>query len=76
MTTVLTGLGQLDHVLGGGLVLPSLTLLAGDPGTGKSTLMLQAACGLRDHMPPACGPVLYVSTNERVMEPHRPKGQA
>jgi DNA repair protein RadA/Sms len=66
MTTVPTGLRQLDHVLGGGLAMPSMTLLAGDPGTGKSTLLLQAACGLRDHLPPACGPVLYVSTDERV----------
>ena len=37
-----TGLAELDRVLGGGLVLGSVTLLGGDPGIGKSTLLLQA----------------------------------
>ncbi|MCZ7528144.1 MAG: DNA repair protein RadA [Acidimicrobiia bacterium] len=37
-----TGLGELDRVLGGGLVAGSVTLLGGEPGTGKSTMMLQA----------------------------------
>jgi DNA repair protein RadA/Sms len=37
-----TGLGELDRVLGGGLVPGSVTLLAGEPGMGKSTLLLQA----------------------------------
>ncbi len=41
-----TGLGELDRVLGGGLVRGSVVLLAGDPGIGKSTLMLQALAGL------------------------------
>jgi len=41
-----TGLGELDRVLGGGLVPGSVVLLAGEPGVGKSTLMLQAAAGL------------------------------
>lgn len=36
-----TGLGELDRVLGGGLVPGSVTLLAGEPGVGKSTLLLQ-----------------------------------
>lgn len=40
---VLTGIGELDTVLGGGLVAGSLTLLGGDPGVGKSTLLLMAA---------------------------------
>ena len=39
-----TGLGELDRVLGGGLVAGSIVLLGGDPGIGKSTLALQA-CG-------------------------------
>ncbi len=39
---VFTGIGELDRVLGGGLVPGSLTLLSGDPGIGKSTLLLQA----------------------------------
>jgi DNA repair protein RadA/Sms len=37
-----TGIGELDRVLGGGMVPGSLTLLSGDPGIGKSTLLLQA----------------------------------
>ncbi len=41
-----TGLTELDRVLGGGLVRGSLVLLAGEPGIGKSTLLLQAACAL------------------------------
>jgi len=42
-----TGSAELDRVLGGGLVRGSVTLLGGDPGIGKSTLMLQAAAGLQ-----------------------------
>ncbi len=38
-----SGLGELDRVLGGGLVAASATLVGGDPGIGKSTLLLQAA---------------------------------
>lgn len=41
-----TGIGEFDRVLGGGLVAGSLVLVAGEPGVGKSTLMLQAAAGL------------------------------
>lgn len=40
------GIGELDRVLGGGLVPGSLILLGGEPGIGKSTLLLQAAAGL------------------------------
>ena len=39
------GIGELDRVLGGGLVPGSLVLLGGEPGIGKSTLLLQAAAG-------------------------------
>ena len=39
-----TGLSELDRVLGGGLVSGSVNLVGGDPGVGKSTLLLQAAC--------------------------------
>ncbi len=58
-----TGLGELDRVLGGGLVAGSVVLLGGDPGIGKSTLLLQAADALsRDR------PVLYVSGEESVRQ--------
>src|SRR5215208_3856646 len=38
-----SGIGEFDHVLGGGIVPGSLVLLGGEPGIGKSTLLLQAA---------------------------------
>ena len=38
-----TGVSELDRVLGGGMVPGSVTLLAGDPGVGKSTLLLEVA---------------------------------
>src|SRR6478609_895243 len=41
-----TGIGELDRVLGGGIVPGSLTLVGGEPGIGKSTLMLQLADSL------------------------------
>jgi len=43
-----TGVGELDRVLGGGLVPGSVILLGGDPGIGKSTLLLQLAAALAD----------------------------
>ena len=54
-----TGLEELDRVLGGGIVPGSLTLLAGDPGIGKSTLLLQLA---------SVFPSLYVSGEESVAQ--------
>ncbi len=54
-----TGLREVDRVLGGGLVPGSLILLGGDPGIGKSTLVLQVAAGIA-----ASGSVLYVSGEE------------
>src|ERR1700677_3846866 len=47
-----TGSAELDRVLGGGLVAGSVTLIGGDPGIGKSTLMLQSAGALRADGPP------------------------
>jgi DNA repair protein RadA/Sms len=41
-----TGIGELDRVLGGGIVEGSLLLVGGEPGIGKSTLLLQAAAGI------------------------------
>ena len=43
---VLSGIGEFDRVLGGGLVPGSVTLIGGDPGIGKSTLLLQAFAAL------------------------------
>jgi DNA repair protein RadA/Sms len=48
---IATGSSELDRVLGGGLVLGSVTLLGGDPGIGKSTLLLQAAEALSHAVP-------------------------
>lgn len=48
----LTGISELDRVLGGGLVPGSVTLLAGEPGVGKSTLVAQLAAGF-SHQHPA-----------------------
>ena len=57
---ILTGIGEFDEVIGGGIVPGSLVLLGGDPGIGKSTLALQ----LSMQMP--SGDVLYVSGEESV----------
>ena len=54
-----TGLGELDRVLGGGLVLGSVVLLAGEPGIGKSTLLMQISDCLGQSRK-----VLYVSGEE------------
>jgi DNA repair protein RadA/Sms len=58
-----TGSGELDRVLGGGLVPGSVTLIGGDPGIGKSTLMLQAAAALN-----GLGPVLYATGEESLKQ--------
>ena len=55
-----TGLGELDRVLGGGLVQGSVTLVGGEPGAGKSTLLLQMANSLAK----TARTVLYVSAEE------------
>jgi DNA repair protein RadA/Sms len=55
-----TGIGEFDRVLGGGVVPGSLVLLGGEPGIGKSTLLLQAAA----NMARTVGPVLYSSGEE------------
>jgi len=55
-----TGIDEFDRVLGGGVVPGSLVLLGGEPGIGKSTLLLQAAA----HFARTGGPVLYSSGEE------------
>lgn len=54
-----TGMGEFDRVLGGGLVAGGVVLIGGDPGIGKSTLLLQALTALAVRQP-----VLYVSGEE------------
>ena len=56
---VKTGIGELDRVLGGGLVKGSLVLVGGEPGIGKSTLILQLCNSMSGD-----GKVLYVSGEE------------
>jgi DNA repair protein RadA/Sms len=58
------GIGELDRVLGGGVVPGSLVLIAGEPGIGKSTLILQASALLAE----TAGPVLYVSGEESAQQ--------
>ncbi|HOK52116.1 MAG TPA: ATPase domain-containing protein, partial [Bacteroidales bacterium] len=53
-----TGVGEINRVLGGGLVLGSVILLGGEPGIGKSTLALQVALGLSNLK------TLYISGEE------------
>ena len=55
-----TGLSELDRVLGGGIVPGSVVLLTGEPGVGKSTLLLAAACGLAT----ASHKALYITGEE------------
>ncbi len=57
------GIGELDRVLGGGLVAGSVVLLGGEPGIGKSTLLLQAAAGIA-----ASAGVLYATGEESVAQ--------
>jgi DNA repair protein RadA/Sms len=61
---LLSGIGEFDRVLGGGLVPGSLVLIGGDPGIGKSTLMLQALYGLAKNG----RKVLYVSGEESIRQ--------
>ncbi len=57
-----TGMHEVDSVFGGGLVAGSLILIAGDPGIGKSTLVLQAVAGFTASS--ARGNVLYIAGEE------------
>ena len=61
---ILTGIDELDRVLGGGIVQGALTLVGGDPGIGKSTLLLQVCrqVSVKGHK------VLYISGEESLMQ--------
>jgi len=56
-----SGIGEFDRILGGGVLLGSTVLIGGEPGVGKSTLMLEVAARLAQA---GRGPVLYVSGEE------------
>lgn len=60
---ITTGIGELDRVLGGGLVPGSAVLMGGHPGAGKSTLLLQAMCLLAEHH--SC---LYITGEESLSQ--------
>ena len=60
---LVTGLAEFDHVLGGGLVTGSVVLIGGDPGVGKSTLLLQVLCHLAEHRK-----TLYVTGEESLQQ--------
>jgi len=59
-----TGIGEFDRVLGGGIVPGGLFLIGGDPGIGKSTMLLQVACSVSQ----SYGNVLYVSGEESAVQ--------
>jgi DNA repair protein RadA/Sms len=59
---MLTGIKEIDMVIGGGIVVGSLLLLGGEPGIGKSTLLLQCGNAIAQEI----GTVLYVSAEESV----------
>lgn len=66
-----SGFTELDGVLGGGIVAGAAMLLAGDPGIGKSTLLLQIALGLASNQqkpPRAAQKVLYISGEESAQQ--------
>jgi len=60
---VSTGIGELDRVLGGGMVEGSVVLVGGDPGIGKSTLLLQALAAMGGRLP-----ALYVTGEESLSQ--------
>lgn len=62
-TRLATGLQELDRVLGGGLIMGSVVLIGGDPGIGKSTLLIQTLCHLSQQLK-----VLYVTGEESLQQ--------
>jgi DNA repair protein RadA/Sms len=58
-----TGIGEFDRVLGGGLVTGSVVLIGGDPGIGKSTLLLQTATHIAENQS-----VLYITGEESLSQ--------
>ncbi|WP_147651444.1 DNA repair protein RadA [Vulcaniibacterium gelatinicum] len=65
---VSTGIGEFDRVLGGGLVEGAVVLVGGDPGIGKSTLLLQALARMADARPGPALDGLYVTGEESLAQ--------
>ena len=65
---MVTGIAEFDRVLGGGLVPGSAILIGGDPGIGKSTLLLQAVASLARGKGGTAAPCLYISGEEAVAQ--------
>lgn len=63
LSRLATGMAEFDHVLGGGLVSDAVVLIGGDPGVGKSTLLLQVLCQLSKNYKP-----LYVTGEESLQQ--------
>ena len=63
-TRLQTGISEFDRVLGGGLVTGSVVLIGGDPGIGKSTILLQTAT----HMASAKSSALYITGEESLSQ--------
>lgn len=61
---ILTGIDEFDRVLGGGATKRSAILLGGEPGIGKSTLLIQTACSSIKKNPSLSGKILYISGEE------------
>lgn len=66
-TRLTTGVGEFDRVLGGGLVAGSVVLIGGDPGIGKSTILLQTAIHMASNDNLA-GSALYVTGEESLSQ--------
>lgn len=60
---ILTGISELDRVLGGGIVIGSVVLLGGEPGAGKSTLLLQICGKISEQLE-----VLYITGEESIRQ--------
>lgn len=68
-TRMPTGLGEFDRVLGGGLVAGSVVLIGGDPGIGKSTILLQTAINMASSGS-LSGSALYITGEELIAGRH------
>ncbi|MFZ3194136.1 MAG: ATPase domain-containing protein, partial [Moraxellaceae bacterium] len=64
-TRMTTGIGEFDRVLGGGLVTGSVVLIGGDPGIGKSTILLQTATHMAQHQDTSA---LYITGEESLSQ--------